>query len=140
MALNQAASLWPLKQEGWKLSSSSVQVGKQFYDGLMANHSGTGANVTIVLNKKTHLASRILLHNVTLNNKTGDVKAEIIDKKKFCGVVFYVNSLVEFAGQRIATNEIKEVECGPVDDKVFAQPAAEVAPKAEEKPAEAPAK
>jgi len=136
VALNQASSLWPLKEGDWKLAVRSMRVGEQDYDGLTAKSAELEASIVLIFNKQTHLASRIILHGVTLNDKTGDVVAEILDHKKFCDVIFYTKSLVDFAGERIASNDLSQISCGPVDDKLFVQPAGDAAEEPAEKPAE----
>lgn len=137
VALNLASSLWPLKEKGWELKPGPADTGEQAHDFLKATNQEYDADVTLVFNPKTHLASRIILHGVTLGNQAGDVVAEVLETRKYCGVVFYTKSLVTFAGQQISSNDLGEITCGPVDDKIFKQPEAQPAPPPAEKPEEA---
>jgi effector-binding domain-containing protein len=113
-AMDMAVKIGPLKrQPGWVIEAGE--------NTLKVKNEEYGAEGTLTFDPKTNLIAG-MTYKGKMHKQEGEFKVKYSDHKDVCGLKFPGKWEVSFAGKPWLTEEIVEITCGPVDDKVFAQP------------------
>ena len=113
-AMDMAAKIGPLKrQPGWVMEAGE--------NSLKVKNEEYGAEGTLTFDPETKLIAG-MAYKGKMHKQEGEFKVKYSDHKDVCGLKFPGKWEISFAGKPWLTEEIVEVTCGPVDDKVFEQP------------------
>ncbi len=117
----EAARLYPLKQEGWVVKKSTTRTGDKDYPTLLISHRGHEGEARLVFDPKSMLLVSSRLPMV-FNGQKGQMLTEMLDYRKQCGALLPFHTISTFEGKKVMEDRIDEYYCGPVREDLFPQP------------------
>jgi effector-binding domain-containing protein len=121
LAWERAARLWPLKEEGWRLSGATeVHAGLQMAK-LTVSKPGLEGEGQILFDPETRLIRRFV-HPAVVFGQKGTIATDFGHYHPHCGVRMPRSLKATFEGRPLVDEQVQDYGCGPVDPNLFPEP------------------
>lgn len=116
-----AARLYPLKQEGWVLKKDEATIDGKVYPSLVISNRSLEGKGTLIFDPRAKLLAKSQLPMV-FNGQKGQMSTDFSDYRQECGVMMPFHTISTFEGKKVAEDKVDEYYCDPVEADLFPQP------------------
>jgi effector-binding domain-containing protein len=120
-AMGEAMRLAPLRRPGWEISARRADVDGRPADVFVVRNAAAGAEGMLIIDAETHSLLKSV-YTATMHGQEGEVAVVPAEYEDLCGVRTPTRIVSTFDGAPYVEEEVVDLQCGPVDDAVFAEP------------------